>query len=427
MSEYQGGEGEVVMLRSIELFTGAGGLALGTHRAGFHHLAVIERDSDSCETLRFNSARHVRTGVDWVVIEQDVRHIHYATFADTSVDLLVGGAPCQPFSIGGKHAGFADHRNMFPEVFRAMREIRPRAVLLENVRGLIRENFKPYFDYLCDQLACPFIPPRETEAWWDHAARLRQELHVYRCNEQDTQYDVHVLPVNVADYGIPQERQRVFMVAFRRDLGVKWRFPAATHSVDALLYAQYVDGSYWREHNLSARHIPDRYVSRVARLARTGVPPLRRWRTVRDAIGDLPEPFDRVAHASISNHIGIPDARIYPGHTGSPWDWPSKTIKAGDHGNPGGENMLRYDDGSVRYFTVRELARLQTFPDEWQFAVSWSESRRQLGNAVPVMMAETLARAIAVELKRAPGHARLTPHEIGHDLSAVLPMVGLDE
>jgi len=93
------------------------------------------------------------------------------------------------------------------------------------------------------------------------------------------------------------------------------------------------------------------------------------------------------------------------GHTGSPWDWPAKAIKAGDHGNPGGENMLRRDDGSVRYFTVRELARLQTFPDEWHFANSWTESRRQLGNAVPVAMAELLGRLLYRHLERIDGMA----------------------
>ncbi len=86
------------------------------------------------------------------------------------------------------------------------------------------------------------------------------------------------------------------------------------------------------------------------------------------------------------------------GAHGSPWDWPAKAIKAGDHGNPGGENMLRRDDGTVRYFTVRELARLQTFPDNWHFANSWSESRRQLGNAVPVRMAEILAQGLRDQL-----------------------------
>jgi len=205
---------------------------------------------------------------------------------------------------------------------------------------------------------------------------------------------------DAADFGVPQRRQRVFIVGFRQDLGAAWRFPEPTHSEDALLYAQYVTRSYWAEHDLPTPAIPTKLTKRVEKLKSALKPSKLRWRTVRDALQDLPEPIDYQPHPAYHHHIGIPDAKAYPGHTGSPWDWPAKTIKAGDHGNPGGENMLRYDDGSVRYFTVRELARLQTFPDRWQFASSWSECRRQLGNAVPIVLAETVARHIHAELDR---------------------------
>ena len=141
-------------MRSIELFSGAGGLALGTHRAGFHHLAVVERDHDACDTLRLNRERRAITGIDWPIAETDVKMFDYAPYrVSGEIDLLAGGAPCQPFSLGGKHAGEADPRNMFPEVLRAVRELQPRAVLLENVRGIVRENFRPYFDYILAQLA----------------------------------------------------------------------------------------------------------------------------------------------------------------------------------------------------------------------------------------------------------------------------------
>jgi DNA (cytosine-5)-methyltransferase 1 len=98
----------------------------------------------------------------------------------------------------------------------------------------------------------------------------------------------------------------------------------------------------------------------------------------------------------IANHFLNPGARSYAGHTGSPLDEPAKTLKAGDHGVPGGENTLRLEDGSVRYFSVRECARLQTFPDEWIVEGSWTEAMRQLGNAVPAR----LAQAVAAELAR---------------------------
>ena len=383
-------------MRSIELFTGAGGLALGIHRAGFHHLAVVEFDHDACNTLRINSDRQSIIDVGWNVEEGDVHKFDYSNFP-RGIELLGGGAPCQPFSLGGKHAGEADSRNLFPEVFRAVRELRPKAFLLENVRGLTRQAFIPYLDYILLQLEFPHVAHRPDEGWEEHKARL---LAVKRAtgDAPERRYDVKRLVVDVADYGIPQRRHRVFIVGFRHDLDVKWDYPKPTHSQDALLYAQYIDRSYWEEHSLPAPPIPEKLGKHIAELAHRPKPSLKRWRTVRDAIGGLPEPIDYDSNPPLDNHVGIPDARAYKGHTGSPWDWPAKAIKAGDHGNPGGENMLRRDDGSVRYFTVRELARIQTFPDEWHFTGSWSESRRQLGNAVPVKMAQLLAARIACHL-----------------------------
>jgi DNA (cytosine-5)-methyltransferase 1 len=122
------------------------------------------------------------------------------------------------------------------------------------------------------------------------------------------------------------------------------------------------------------------------------------WMTVRDAIADLPEPVEH-SDNGVPNHTLNPGARSYPGHTGSPFELPAKTLKAGDHGVPGGENMLRRSDGSVRYFTVREAARLQTFPDDFIFPGSWTETMRQLGNAVPVRLGEVVARSVADSLR----------------------------
>src|SRR5690606_17264971 len=106
---------------------------------------------------------------------------------------------------------------------------------------------------------------------------------------------------------------------------------------------------------------------------------------------------------AIPNHRFQVGARTYVGHTGSPLDEPAKTLKAGVHGVPGGENMLRRPDGTVRYFTVRESARLQTFPDDYVFHGSWTETMRQLGNAVPVDLAETIARSVRQHLLEVPG------------------------
>lgn len=380
-------------MRSIELFTGAGGLALGTHQAGFHHLAVIERDRNSCATLRLNRERG---HVDWPICEESVIGLSYSNLSQ-SIDLLAGGPPCQPFSMGGKHAGYKDPRNLFPEATRAVRELRPRAFIWENVRGLLRPAFRPYYEYIINTFRQPFCEPYPDEPWEDHAARLDAEED--RPFDSTTRYRVGYRLYNAADFGVPQQRHRVFIVGFRADLGDQWRFPEPTHSADALLYAQHLTGTYWREHDLLRRPTLPAIVGRIARLASGPPPILERWRTVRDAISDLPEPRDFASDLLIPDHMAIPGARSYPGHEGSPWDWPAKAIKAGDHGNPGGENMLRRDDGSVRYFTVRELARLQTFPDSWRFATSWTENRRQLGNAVPVRLAEAVATAVRRELE----------------------------
>jgi DNA (cytosine-5)-methyltransferase 1 len=122
--------------------------------------------------------------------------------------------------------------------------------------------------------------------------------------------------------------------------------------------------------------------------------PTKPWKTVRDAITDLPDP-EKSFSKDAFDHKFNPGARTYAGHTGSPLDEPAKTLKAGDHGVPGGENMLLKPNGSVRYFTVRESARLQTFPDDYRFPGSWTESMRQLGNAVPVTLAQAVGMSVA--------------------------------
>ena len=127
------------------------------------------------------------------------------------------------------------------------------------------------------------------------------------------------------------------------------------------------------------------------------------WITVRDAICDLPDPEKKTADHHYLNHRFMPGARSYPGHTGSVLDEPAKTLKAGDHGVPGGENMLVFPDGKLRYFTVRESARLQCFPDEYGFVACWTESMRQLGNAVPVPLARSVAAHIRSHLKLVHG------------------------
>jgi DNA (cytosine-5)-methyltransferase 1 len=173
-----------------------------------------------------------------------------------------------------------------------------------------------------------------------------------------------------------------------------------THSRDRLLWDQFVSGVYWAEHRLPARW--DGYEksdeAAVRRLRETNVAPdTQRWVTVRDRLRGLGEP------TGLNNHVFQPGARIYKGHTGSPLDQPAKALKAGDHGVPGGENMMVRPDGTVRYFTIREASRLQGLPDDYEFPRSWSESMRQLGNAVPSELAEAVGGWMARLLTTAGG------------------------
>lgn len=382
-------------MRTVELFVGAGGLGMGVSRAGFAPAVAIELDRYCCDTIRQNQERGIDPVTKWPLVEGDVREFNFKPLAGL-VDVVTGGPPCQPFSIGGKHRAQADARDMFPEAVRALRETRPRAFMFENVKGLTRESFASYFEYIRLQMTYPELESLPGEDWPDHLSRLERHHTHGQCG--GLHYHVVSRVLNAADYGIPQRRERVFFVGFRADLGIEWSFPDPTHSSDALIWEQ-ASGAYWDRHEVSARGrvMSARARERAVRLSEK--PKLEPWRTVRDALAGLPDPEHEPKAASLYlNHRFQPGARSYVGHTGSPLDEPAKTLKAGVHGVPGGENMLLRPDGRVRYFTVRESARLQTFPDDFLFHGSWSEAMRQLGNAVPVSLAELLARDIGGHL-----------------------------
>jgi DNA (cytosine-5)-methyltransferase 1 len=331
---------------SVELFAGCGGLALGVEQAGFRHLCLNEFDARACDTLVANGATQIDSPGDdaaaWPLVRGDCHGIDWTPLRG-QVDLLAGGPPCQPFSIGGIHRGTNDPRNLWGEAARALREMEPKAFLFENVRGLARPKFRPFFDAVVEDL-------------------------------EGAGYDVAWTTVNAANYGVPQLRWRVFVVGFRRDLDMEWTFPAETHSRSVLVAAQ------------SGEPVTN------------GLAP---WRTLRDALSGLPEPIDGMEHPSIANHIGVPGARPYLGHSGSTLDLPAKSVKAGVHGCPGGEHMTAFRDGTYRYWTVRETARVQGFPDRWTFVGPRSEAMRQIGNAVPVPLARVFAERIAQTLETA--------------------------
>ena len=384
-------------MKSIELFAGAGGLGIGLHRAGFHPETVVEWDHDCCVTVRENQAFAHPVVRDWPLIEGDVRSVDFAPFEDR-LDLISGGPPCQPFSLGGKHGAYDDARDMFPQAIRAVREARPRAFIFENVKGLTRAAFRNYFEYIKLQLEHPELVAKGGEDWTEHLSRL--ERHHVHGARSGLHYRVVARVLNAANHGVPQKRERVVFVGFRDDLDLEWSFPVATHSADALLWEQFGSGAYWDRHKVAKARRPDDSVARARAERLGGKPAGCAWRTVRDVTADLPDPeTDRNAARKWPNHRFQPGARSYAGHTGSPLDEPAKTLKAGVHGVPGGENMLARPDGSVRYFTVRESARLQTFPDDYVFHGSWTETMRQLGNAVPPDLAFVIGRDVARKLR----------------------------
>jgi DNA (cytosine-5)-methyltransferase 1 len=366
---------------------------MGVSRAGFKPEAVVEWDRWCCDTIRENRGNGIGLVGDWPEpIEGDVRSVDFKAFEDR-IDLVTGGPPCQPFSLGGKHRAHADSRDMWSEAVRVVRETRPQAFIFENVKGLTRQSFATYLSYIVLQLTHPELARINEESWESHLGRLERH-HTGRRGAAGLEYRVIYRVLNAADYGIPQRRERVVFVGFREDLDIEWTFPKETHSLEALLRDQ-VRGEYWERHKVRKR---DRVIAgrNLERLRQSDNSSMELpWRTTRDATGDLPDPEHEWKEAlGYHNHRFQPGARSYPGHTGSPLDEPAKTLKAGVHGVPGGENMLRRPDGSVRYLTVRESARLQTFPDEFRFHGSWTETMRQLGNAVPVELANIVARHV---------------------------------
>lgn len=377
-------------MRSVELFSGCGGLALGLSLAGFHHELMVEWDADAVATVLHNRQRHIRHVSDWPLEKADVRDVNWHRFS--GLDLVAGGPPCQPFSIGGKHRGHGDARDMWPEAIRAVREVRPRAFLFENVRGLARPAFANYLRWIIASLHHPEITRDDNEDHERHTQRLE-------ASGLPPAYRVVVAQVNAADYGAPQKRHRVIVAGIRADLADRLPPPIPTHSRERLLWEQWVSGEYWRRHDLAQpcdTFILTNDRGAVARLRAANTPPTSRpWVTTRDALSGLGEP------GAQANHVFQSGARVYPGHTGSPLDQPAKALKAGDHGVPGGENMMVRDDGSVRYFTTREAARLQGLPDDYLFPRSWTESMRQLGNAVPAPLAEALGSWITRTLSEA--------------------------
>ena len=380
----------VTDMDSIELFGGGGGLGLGLARAGFKSVAFLEWNNDAVETVRHNRAKGVEHIKDWRVLHEDVRKAVWTPYRG-KLALVSGGPPCQPFGIGGKQGGHADPRDMWPEAIRAVHEALPDVFLFENVRNLAGPTFRAYLEWIEHSLRYVRDHFRSGESHLQHLERLK-------ANPPKVDYRTSVSVVNAADFGAPQERRRVLVAGIRTDLSLEPDHPVPTHSKDRLLWDQWVSGDYWKRHGMTmpgASDIPKVHLRAVGRLREELIPPTGKpWVTLRDAIADLGKPNGK------NFHVFQDGATIYPGHTGSPLDWPAKALKAGDHGVPGGENMIRFPDGSVRYLTLRESARLVGLPDSYDFPRSWTESMRALGNAVPAQLAEAAGKWLLEKLRQ---------------------------
>ncbi|NOU23535.1 MAG: DNA (cytosine-5-)-methyltransferase [Methyloglobulus sp.] len=378
-------------MKTLEIFSGAGGLAKGLELSGFEHAAFVEFNKYACDSLYENF---------------DPKRVFFGDIKDfdldglEQIDMVAGGPPCQPFSLGGKHKANQDSRDMFPYAIQAIERLSPKAFVFENVKGLLRQTFSDYFEYLILRLSYPDFTSKKNSTWENHLNELRD---ISKSGYSGKKYDVKFKLINAADYGVPQTRERVVIVGIRSDLCLPWSFPLETHSEDRLLWDMYMTAEYWNRHKIPKSLQPVLTPSLKEKIARLynkyGMfePESLPWQTIRAVLSDLPDPK---SNHGIIDHIFRDGARTYPGHTGSDFDWPSKTIKAGGHGVPGGENMIRFHDGSVRYFTTFEAKRIQTFPDDFVIKGAWGEAMRQIGNAVPVMLAEKIGRSLAKEIKR---------------------------
>ena len=325
---------------SVELFAGAGGLALGMHMAGFRHVLLNEMDATACQTLRKNHP-------EWNVLEGDIHQIDFTPLRD-KVDFLSGGFPCQAFSYAGKKGGLNDTRGtLFFELARAVKEIQPKVFMGENVKGLISHD-----------------DGRTLEVIRNAIAELGYTL-------------VEPKVLKAIMYQVPQKRERLILIAIRNDIAqqVQFKWPSPYRRVmtlrDALFQGELFD-----------KNVPDSegqtYPAKKARVMAM-VPEGGDWR-------DLPVK-EQKEYMGGSFYLG-------GGKTGMArrlsMDEPALTLTCA----PAQKQTERCHPTETRPLTVREYARIQTFPDNWQFEGNLTEQYKQIGNAVPVNLAYAIGRSL---------------------------------
>lgn len=325
---------------SIELFAGAGGLALGLHEAGFNQILMNEFDHDAAETLRRNFK-------NLNVVENDVHNVDFTPYKG-KIDFLSGGFPCQAFSYAGNQRGFEDARGtLFFELARAIKETQPKVFLGENVKGLISHDngrtFKVISEVI-DELGYYLVPPRVLKA---------------------------------VMYKVPQKRERIFLVGIRKDFAdkVEFHWPSPYHRVLTLRDAFF-------EGELYNCDVPEsdgqKYPKRKAEIL-SKVPEGGNWR-------DLPENLQR---EYMKGSYNLPGGKTGMARRLS-LDEPSLTLTCA----PAQKQTERCHPTETRPLTIREYARIQTFPDSWDFAGNLSSQYKQIGNAVPVNLAKAMGHSL---------------------------------
>lgn len=396
-------------LTLVETFAGAGGMALGLQAAGFKCLHASDGNPIAVRALQ-----QAHPGAEAIFLDSrtipPLIELVEERLGGARLSLLSGGVPCQPYSAGGKHRGEYDPRDGFPAFLSLARGLLPRAVLVENVKGLTTKRHRYYLDRICDDL-------RELGylvAW-------------------------HVL--NAADYGVPQRRERLLIVGIHspsRAVVERFSVPAATHSEASLVRDKWITGDYWREHGVGPVMQPSRMELRVLRKINSGDLvqdlDLPRWMTVRDAIGKTvigagtnPHGKDKAEERrrrDISDEASPTMTAEQVGNRG-PWtvapgdvkrffnqratphqiDQASHTIRALGLKGPEilqlpTEHVGRIDTSRLTRLTVEECAALQGFPEGYRFAGKTSDQYRQVGNAVPPRLAQVVGLEIAKVLPR---------------------------
>lgn len=325
--------------KCIELFAGAGGLALGLEQAGFEEIGLIEFDKSACETLKINRPK-------WNVLEEDIIEVSKRDLLKEfklkigELDLLSGGYPCQSFSYAGKKLGLEDVRGtMFYYYAEFIKQLRPKMFLAENVKGLTTH---------------------------DGGKTIQTMVEVF----EDLDYSVQWKVLNAWDYGVAEKRQRVVIIGVRNDLKekVKFEYPIP-HEYKPVLrdVLNDVPESIGAKYSESKKKVFDL------------VPPGGYWK-------DLP---DEVAKEYMKSCYYMGGGRTGIARRLS-WDEPSLTLTC----SPMMKQTDRCHPDESRPFTTREYARIQSFPDYWQFAGKMNDIYKQIGNAVPVNLAKCVGEAI---------------------------------